>query len=68
MKFQIGQKVRCRRVAKFVGDPVPFDFVGTVEARADTGEGIEYRVSNSPQIFPGIAMLIWEHEIVGVVP
>lgn len=47
---------------------IGFDFVGTIWDIVDTGDGIEYAVTNAPPLFAmGPEMRIWESEIVGVV-
>jgi hypothetical protein len=63
MKFNIGDTVRCFR--EETDDLCGFDFVGEVEWANDTGEGIEYRVSNAPNLWVGRLgpILIWEEEM-----
>ena len=69
-KFRIGEQVHCFR--KECRDFQGFDFVGEVMSASDTGEGVEYSVSNAPQnrAIPRKSMkfplLIWESEMEAV--
>ena len=58
-KFKIGQELRCHRK----NSNFDFDFVGKVIKMADTGNGWEYEVENSPYLFVGQCLLIWESEM-----
>jgi hypothetical protein len=61
-RFKIGDRVHCYRedTEAFHG----FDFHGVVEWVNDTGEGIEYRVTNAPDLgIVGFPLLIWEEEM-----
>jgi hypothetical protein len=55
-KFKIGAKV-------WVKHPMFPHFEGEVLASANTGDDIEYRVSNAPMIVPGLPVLLWESEL-----
>ncbi len=64
-KFKVGDTVYCYR--KKSTQLCGFEFTGRVLKVSDTGEGIEYEVSNAPQNpavkgykFP---LLIWESEM-----
>ncbi len=63
-RYRVGQMVHCfSRENKL---QMGFDFEGDIQSVNNTGDGIEYRVRNAPDIIPGIPLLIWEHEIVGL--
>ena len=58
-KFNIGNKVRCSRF----GSTMDFDFEGEVTHKADAGDEWEYKVTNAPELFGGVLILIWESEM-----
>lgn len=60
MKFKIGDKVKCFREG--TKDWYGFDFEGEVKWGDDTGDGVEYSVTNAPDTVFG-PMLIWETEM-----
>jgi len=65
-KFKIGEKVHCYRKVNNA-HIMDFNFVGVVISVIDTGDEIEYAVTNSPKIpITGFPILMWEHEMSGV--
>jgi len=56
-KYNVGDKVHVH--VRNTNDT----WVGTVLKRNDTGGGLEYEVSNAPEIVPGFPLLAWESEL-----
>lgn len=57
-RFKVGDKVK-------VTHPSGKTWVGYVEKRNDTDDGLEYEVSNAPACWPGSPwpLLVWENEM-----